>query len=167
MSAVAERPLRGGGPAWRAGSGPATLVWIDTDRAIIGRCEGQADELTTEQLTSDVPAHHRSTGRVRHDPTRHGGGGPATDLIERTRQEHLRRFVDQVAQRVPDDPLEILGPGTTREHLVRRLRERDVAQGVWRDIRCVPSAALTERQFVARLRFLAGRPAPRRRSPSG
>lgn len=167
MSAVAERPLRGGGPAWRAGPGPATLVWIDTERAVIGRCLGPSAEPTTEGLTSDVPAHHRSTGHVRHDPTRHGGGGPAADLIERSRQEHLRRFIEQVAQHIPDDAVEILGPGTTREHLVRRLRERDVAQGVWRDIRCVPSEALTERQFVARLRYLAGRPAPRRRSPAG
>jgi len=167
MSAPTSRLPLGGGPAWRAGSRPAALVWIDTERALIGRCDGLPDELTTEGLTSDVPAHHRSTGHLRHDPSRHGGGGPASDLIERSREEHLRRFVDAVAERVPPDPVEVLGPGTTREHLVRRLRERDVAQGLTRDISCLPSGMLTDRQFVARLRFLAGRPAPRRRSPTG
>jgi hypothetical protein len=110
----------------------------------------------TETLTSDVPAHHRSTGHIRHDPSRHGGGGPGADLIERTRDEHLRQFIDTVADRIGDDPVEILGPGTCREHLTRRLRERDVDRGVSRPIRTVPSSPITDRQFLARLRFLAG-----------
>jgi hypothetical protein len=166
MTTTTDRPPRGGGPAWRADPGPVTLVWIDSDRAIVGHCSGHETDTLTEVLVSDVPAHHRSTGHIRHDPERHGGGGVAADLIERTREEHLRRFVNQVAERIADEPVEIVGPGTVREHLARRLRERDVARSLARPIATVASGPLTERQFLARLRLLAGRPAPRRRSPS-
>lgn len=159
---MAERPLHGGGRARRAGGYPTTLVWIDADRAVIGRIDEPGNDPTTETILSDVPVHHRSTGHIRHDPTRHGGEGVGGDLLERTREEHLRRFIGVVAGRVGDEPLEILGPGTCREHLTRRLRERDVEGAITRPIRTEPSAPLTQRQFLARLRVRAGLATPRR-----
>ncbi|HSL76351.1 MAG TPA: hypothetical protein VK867_05360, partial [Candidatus Limnocylindrales bacterium] len=49
------------------------LVWIDAREATIVRVSG--DGATVRRLESEVPAHHRSTGHVRHEPSvRHGGG---------------------------------------------------------------------------------------------
>jgi hypothetical protein len=158
MTPGSERPIRASDPSRHEDGGPATLVWIDSEQAIIGHADGPE---AIETLTSSVPAHHRSTGHLRHDPERHGGGGPAADLIEREREEHFRRFIETVAQRIPEGPVEIVGPGTCRERLARHLREQDVSRDVARPIQTKPSGLLTERQFVARLQQLAGRPAPR------
>ena len=159
MTPDGERPIRASDPSRYEDGGPATLVWIDTEQAIIGHADGPE---AIERLVSSVPGHHRSTGHLRHDPDRHGGGGPVADLVEREREEQLRRFIETVAGRIPPGPVEIVGPGTCRERLARLLRERDVSRDVARPIETKPSMPLTERQFVARLQLLAGRPALRR-----
>jgi hypothetical protein len=142
---------------------PSTLVWIDAREAVIVRWqEGRAG---VERLASDVPAHHRSTGHVRHDPAvRQGGGGPPQTAGEPHRLEHLGQFIEEVASRLaPDDDLLILGPGTVHEHLERLIRERDQHHGRHRDMTCEASPPLTDRQLIARLRHMAGED-PRRRT---
>jgi len=106
---------------------------------------------------SDVPAHHKATGHVRHDPNvRHGGGRPQT-AGEPHRLEHLKRFVAEIADRLaPDDDLLILGPGTVHERLARQLSETDARCGRPRRIACEPSSPMTDHQLVARLRTFAG-----------
>jgi hypothetical protein len=137
-----------------------TLVWIDSREAIIGRWREGAAEL--ERVESEVPAHHRATGRVRHDPTvRHGGGHATGD--EPHRLEHLDRFLDQVAAMLPpDEALVVIGPGTVREHLVRHVREIDERQHRTRPISAHAAPRLTERQLVARVRRLVGAEPSRR-----
>lgn len=139
-----------------------TLVWIDAREAVIVRW--QDDEALVERLPSDVPAHHRSTGHVRHDPAvRHGGGGPAQAADEPRRLEHLARFVDEVASRLPpDDDLLILGPGTVREHLEHHVRGADGRRGGERHITDEPSTHRTHRQLVAHLRHILDADPPRR-----
>ena len=143
-----------------------TLVWIDAREAVIVRW--QDDEAQVERLGSDVPAHHRSTGHVRHDPAvRHGGGGPSQAADEPHRLEHLARFVDHVASLLPpDDDLLILGPGTVREHLERHVRVADDRRGGGRRISDEPSAHRTHRQLVAQLRHVLDAD-PRRRTVGG
>jgi hypothetical protein len=142
---------------------PSTLVWIDAREAVIVRW--QDDDAQLERLDSEVPAHHRSTGHVRHDPgIRHGGGGAAQTAGEPHRLEHLERFVDEIADRLtPDEDLLIIGPGTVRERLERHVRALDEHQRRSRIITCQPSAPLTDRQLIARYRVFAGL-APRRRT---
>ena len=134
-----------------------TIIWIDSLDATIGRwVDGRA---RIERIHSDVPAHRRATGHVRHDPaTRHGGGGGAPQSAgDPRRLEHLARYLDGVARRLPDDEdLAILGPGTVREHLEHLLREDDAHHRRERTIVSEASAPLTERQLVARLRRLVG-----------
>jgi hypothetical protein len=142
---------------------PSTLVWIDAREAVIVRW--QDDRARLERVDSEVPAHHRATGHVRHDPAvRHGGGGPPQTAGEPHRLEHLERFVEQIASRLPpDEDLLILGPGTVRERLERLVRETDEHHERSRGISGEASAQLTERQLIARLRDFAG-VAPRRRT---
>lgn len=144
---------------------PTTLVWIDAREAIIARHHD--DEATQlERVASEVPAHRRSTGHVRHrPPLRHGGGGSPQTAGEPHRLEHLERFIGDVANRLPatEDVL-ILGPGTVREHLERRLCELDAEHGrQQRIVRCQASGRLSDRQLVARLRIALGIE-PRRRT---
>lgn len=142
---------------------PCSLVWIDSREAVIVRWRD--DHADIEHLESDVPAHHRATGHVRHDPGfRHGGGGRPQTAGEPHRLEHLDRFVGEVAERIdPDDDLLILGGGTVRERLERRLRIEDARHGRSRRLETEPSRPLTDRQLVARVRHLAGAD-PRRRT---
>jgi hypothetical protein len=134
----------------------STLVWIDAREAVIVRTQG--DRARLERVESEVPAHHRATGHVRHDPAvRHGGGGSPQTAGEPHRLEHLKRFVAEIANRLPPgDDLLILGPGTVRERLTRQLSERDGRHGAIRDIACEASPPLTDRQLIARLRRFAG-----------
>jgi hypothetical protein len=138
-------------------------VWIDAREAVIIRI--RSDRARVERVESEVPAHHRATGHVRHDPAvRHGGGGSPQSAGEPHRIEHLNRFVEHIANRlVADDVLLILGPGTVHERLSRQLSERDGCHGRIRDIACEASPPLTDRQLIARLRRFAGAE-PRRRS---
>ena len=133
-----------------------TLIWIDSREAIVAHMAD--DGPVVERVKSDVPAHHRSTGHVRHDTNvRHGGGGPAQTAEEPRRLEHLDRFFELVSLRLSaDDDLVVIGPGTVREHLEQRIRDDDVHHRRARTITCEPSERLTDRQLVARLRSLAG-----------
>ncbi|MEX1169124.1 MAG: hypothetical protein WEE50_03170 [Chloroflexota bacterium] len=141
---------------------PSTLVWIDAREAVIVRWAD--DRSRVERIKSDVPAHHRATGHVRHDPAvRHGGGRPQT-AGEPHRLELLKRFVEDVADRTaPDDDLLILGPGVVRERLARRIRELDDDRERSRSVTSQPAMPATDRQLIARLRQFAGA-APRRRA---
>jgi hypothetical protein len=148
-----------------------TLVWIDSREALLVRW--QEGRSVFERVESEVPARHAATGHVRHDPSvRHGGGsGHLQAAAERYRLEHLRRFLADVAGRLPpDDELLILGPGTVREQLVHEIGRADAG----RPAPTVTSEAaprLTRRQLVARLRRLIDDEPPRRvvgtRSASG
>ena len=140
-----------------------TLVWIDAREAVIVRWHD--DQAQVERVDSEVPAHHRATGHVRHDPgVRHGGGGPAQTAGEPHRLEHLARFVEQIAHRLPpDEDLLILGPGTVREHLERSVRDSDEHSERSRVVTCEASPRRTDRQLVARLRQFMG-VEPRRRT---
>lgn len=135
---------------------PSTLVWIDSREALIVRwLNGQ---VRLERLESEVPAHHRATGHVRHDPVfRHGGGGAPQTAGEPHRLEHLNRFLDEIAHHVQagDDVL-ILGPGTVHERLERQLAQRDAHHRRQRRIVCEASPPLTDHQLIARLRGFAG-----------
>jgi hypothetical protein len=141
----------------------STVVWIDARAAVIVHLDG--DRARVERVESEVPAHHRATGHVRHDPAvRHGGGGSPQSAGEPHRIEHLNRFVDDIANRlVSDDDLLVLGPGTVHERLARQLSERDRRHRRIRHIACEASRPLTDRQLIARLRRFAGAE-PRRRS---
>lgn len=140
------------------------LVWIDAREAIVVRWQDGTPRV--ERIDSEVPAHHRATGHVRHDPAiRHGGGGGRQQTAgEPHRLEHLSRFVEQVASRLAaEDELVILGPGTVREHLQRHVREIDEGHHQSRSISCEASPKLTDRQLIARLRHIVGAD-PRRRT---
>jgi len=139
------------------------LVWIDAREAVIVRWLD--DRARLERVDSEVPAHHRATGHVRHDPAvRHGGGGPPQTAGEPHRLEHLDRFVEHIAGRLaPEDDLLILGPGTVPERLERLIREADTHHQRTRIVDCQASSRLTDRQLIARLRQFAGL-APRRRT---
>jgi hypothetical protein len=135
---------------------PSTLVWIDARDAII--VSWRDDRALVEREESTVPVHHRATGHIRHDPgVRHGGGGPPQTAGEPHRIEHLERFLDRVADRLPpDNDVVILGPGTVRERLERRIRLNDEGHERARLISCEASPRLTDRQLIARVRHVAG-----------
>jgi hypothetical protein len=151
MTAAREEVLRAGDEITQ----DCTLVWIDARESVVATWH--SGEVRLERLRSDVPAHHKATGHVRYDPTvRHGGGAPK-DTGEANRLEHLARFVELVATRVPpDDPVLILGPGTVRDRLEHRIGEADRHASRTRLVTCQAAARLTDRQLVARLRRVAG-----------
>jgi hypothetical protein len=134
----------------------STLVWIDAREAVIVRLQGGRARI--ERVESEVPAHRRATGHVRHDPgIRHGGGGSPQSAGEPHRIEHLIRFVVDLADRLaPGDHLLILGPGTVHERLARQVSQSDGHHGRHRDIVREASPPLTDRQLIARLRAFAG-----------
>jgi hypothetical protein len=147
-----------------AGDHPSsTLVWIDAREAVIIRLHGERAHI--ERVESEVPAHHRATGHVRHNPAvRHGGGGSPQSAGEPHRIEHLNQFVRDIANVLAaGDDLLILGPGTVHERLARQLAEDEGRHGHMRHIACEASPPLTDRQLVARLRQFAG-VEPRRRA---
>jgi hypothetical protein len=141
---------------------PVTLVWIDAREALIVRWIDDAPKV--ERLESRVPAHRSSAGHVRYDPSIRpgGGGGAAATSGDPRRLEHLARFLDSVAARLPEDDLELIGPGTVHEHLAQVVRAAGGRPG--RGISTSPSGPLTEPQLVARLRHLTGHD-PRRGGP--
>ena len=147
-----------GGLEGAAAARLVTLAWIDSREAIVVRWDGGSARL--ERIASEVPAHHRATGQVRHDPSvRHGGGGPPQTAGEPHRLEHLERFIDKVAGRLShEDDLVLIGPGTVRRRLERRVREEEVdhQHPRAREIRCEASTRLTDHQLVARLQHLLG-----------
>lgn len=139
-----------------------TLVWIDAHEAIV--LSWLDDRAHVERLELDVPDHRKSTGHVRHDNNfRHGGGGAPQTAGDPRREEHLDRFVDLVARRLPaEDDVLIVGPGTVREHLERRVREHDQHLLHRRTVTVSASGPRTERQLIAQLRHAVGAEAPRR-----
>ena len=138
-----------------------TLVWIDAREAVV--VSWLEDRAQVERFVSDVPDHRKSTGHVRHDATScHGGSAPQT-AGEPRREEHLNRFVDLVAARLPtEDDLLILGPGTTRERLERRVQALDRHHPYQRTVTTEASAPRTDRQLIALVRHLAGADPERR-----
>lgn len=140
---------------------PATIVWIDSREAFIARLDGAAPAVA--HLASEVPAHRKSTGHVAHSPTlRHGGGGSPQDAGEQHRQEHIERFLADVAATLPaDERLVILGPGTVRERLEARIRADDTKHRRTRGVASEAAARTTERRIVERLRVENGIEPPR------
>jgi hypothetical protein len=140
-----------------------TLVWIDAREAVIVARDG--DEVVLDRLVSDVPAHRKATGQVRHEPgIRHGGGGAPQTAGEPHRLEHLHRFIHEVAARLPEaDDLTIIGPGTVREQLEREIRAADRHHRRTRVVTCAAAGRMSDRQLVARLSREAG-VEPRRRT---
>jgi len=138
----------------RIADGATTLVWIDTEEAIIVRW---ADRATVERIRSDVEGRHRSTGHVRFDTTASHGGGSEADIAERARREHLRAFLEEVAAHVPEnDDVTVVGPGLIRERLEHSLRTDDRRHGRPRHVHSAPADRLTEQELVAHVRALAG-----------
>jgi hypothetical protein len=137
----------------RTAEAATTLVWIDSEEAIIVRW---ADRATVERVRSEVPGKHRSAGHVRFDPSvRHGGG--EADAAERARREHLRAFLEEVAGHVPDtDDVTVVGPGLVRERLERNLRADDRRHGRRRHVHSAAAERLSEQELVAHVRELAG-----------
>ena len=139
-----------------------TLVWIDSREAIVVR--GGDRHVRFAHVPAGVPAHHRATGHIRHDPSvRHGGGGPHAGG-EANRLEHLTRFLETVAHRLPnDEDLLLIGPGTVHEHLARLVQQQD---GVHRNRRRVVSERaprMSRHQLATRLVRAMGEE-PRRHS---
>ncbi len=158
------RPGEGAAGIEAEASRPATTgtaVWIDGTSAMVARWTGRA---IVERVLDEVPSHHRSTGRVRHDPAvRHGGGGIVADQLDRDRLRHRGAHLRHVASLVPDSgPVLVLGPGSAREELARELTNADRRHRRARPVRCEPSGRVTERELVARLRESVGE-APGRR----
>jgi hypothetical protein len=141
---------------------PVTLVWIDAREAILVRRVDGGSRF--ERIESDVPAHHRATGHVRHDPAlRHGGGGVPQTAGEPHRLEHLARFLDAVAARLPPrDHLLVIGPGSVHERLARQVAEADARHRIVREINSEPAHPLTHAELAARLRRATGEDARRR-----
>jgi hypothetical protein len=140
--------------------GATTLVWIDSEEAIIVRW---ADRATVDRVRSEVPGRHRVAGSAQDDPAERYEYGGSGDGIERARREQLRRFVDGVAAQVPDeDDVTVVGPGLLRERLERTLRAADRHHNRHRSVRSAAAGRLTQEELVAHVRTLAGE-APARR----
>jgi hypothetical protein len=134
---------------------PGTLVWIDARGAVVIR--SLASGIRLERIESAVPPHHGAASHVQHDPSVHHGGGKSPMTAEPRRLEHLKRFVDEVSNRLePGDALLILGPGTVHERLARHVAEGDAHHRREREIVCEASPPLTNRQLIARLRAFVG-----------
>lgn len=135
---------------------PRTLVWVDAEQAIIVRWDGAAG---VEWLVSQVPSHRRSGGHVGHDPMLRAMGSPPSD---RHRLEHLRQHLRRVAGRIePTDDVEVIGPGTVREHLATIIAAEDRVHDRRRRIGTARSSRLSLPQLVARVRASAGASARR------
>jgi hypothetical protein len=157
VGAVTMPPVRGRAGAATEDAGRTLLVvWIDAREAILVRwADGAA---SVERLRSDVPAHRRATGNVRHRPDiRHGGGGTPQTAGEPRRLEHLERFVESVMARVaPGEDVLCLGPGTVHERLARQISERNRQRHLDRCVRSEASSRQTRAQLIAGLRRAVG-----------
>lgn len=141
---------------------PFALIWIDFDHALILRWVAGA--VSTERVTSDVPPRERGTAHVRHDPrVRHGGSGRGQDDEERRRNEHVRAFLNAVADRTTmETDLEIIGTGTAGQRLASIIRQRRAGRPGAGEVAVVRSEPLTSRQLATRLRHHLGLEARRR-----
>jgi hypothetical protein len=150
---------------------PVTLVWLDANEAILLGSEGPAgdgaDPPGVRRVRSQVPPHHRATGRVHHDPRiRSGGGADPDDLVERRREHLIGVYLREVVGLVPPDGrVVIVGPGPVHGRMAAELRAVDVRHRRTRPIETAAAGPLTERQLRARWRELDGSP-PERRLPA-
>jgi hypothetical protein len=140
------------------------LVWIDSDRATILRWRGR---VVREDLHSDVAPHVRGTEHVRRDARiQRAGADRQASKAEARRNEHLRRYLAEVADRLRgDDEIAILGPGTVPERLRAVLQRRPARRGLAPAVSVTPSPPLTARQLAAALRERLGM--ARRRRTAG
>jgi len=135
-----------------------TVVWIDSRRALLVRWDGAPHVV---RLESEVPPRRRGGEHVTHDAILRTMGAPDPD---RHRSEHLRQFLEQVAARIdPRDAVEIVGHGPVHERLADLVAEQDARHGRSREVTARPAKVLTEAQLIARVREIAGDPAPRGR----
>jgi hypothetical protein len=142
---------------------PQAVVWVDAREAVIASGAGATLEL--ERLESDVPAHRKSTGHIRHDPGLRHGGGASQTAGDRRRLEGLARFLARIQRRIsPASDLLVIGPGPLHERLVRAIRGSDRRHRIDRLVRHAAAGRMTARQLVARLRAASG-DLPRRRIP--
>ena len=140
---------------------PRTLVWIDSERAVIVRWDG-VPKLT--RIESEVPTHRRLGGHVGRDPLLRAMGSPPPD---RHREEHMRHHLRTVADLLAGtDDVEVIGPGTVHEHLAELLRVEDRVHGRTRTVLASPAGLFSEAQLVARVRTSAGDPPKRGRRPA-
>jgi hypothetical protein len=150
---------------------PVTLVWLDADEAIILRSGGPggpgADPPEPRRIRSEVPPHHRATGRVHHDPrVRSGGGADPDDLAERRREHLMAAYLREVMTSVPPgDDVVVLGSGPVHGRLAAQLRADDLRHRRDRTVGDAPSPPLTDRQLRARLLERTGN-VPERRLPA-
>jgi hypothetical protein len=150
---------------------PVTLVWLDTDEAILLYDEGSAGAGTgvpmIRRIRSQVPPHRRATDHVHHDPrVRSGGGADPDDLVERRREHLLAAYLREIAALVPPgDRVVVIGPGTLRTRFSGDLRMADARHRRIRPVEDAPAGPLTERQLRARWRELNGL-SPERQMPA-
>jgi hypothetical protein len=150
---------------------PVTLVWLDASEAILLGSEAPigdgADPPGVRRVLSQVPPHHRATGRVHHDPrVRSGGGADPDDLVERRRERLIGVYLREVAGLVPPEgTVVIMGPGPVHGRLAAEVRAADARHHRTRRIEASPAGPLTERQLRAFWRDLNGS-APERRLPT-
>jgi hypothetical protein len=145
---------------------PVALTWIDARRAVIAAW--RAGEPHLETILADIPPRERSVGHVRLDPSIRHGGGQRQDKLDHRRAERVREYLDAVAAGIPaGGRLVVIGPGEMRHHLVRRFRDAPGAAPP-REVVTEAAGPMTDAQIVARLRDLAGHPAPRQKpAPRG
>jgi hypothetical protein len=148
---------------------PLTLVWLDTDEAILLRSGDPAagGEPEPRRIRSEVPPHRRATGQAHHDArVRSGGGADPDDLADRRRERLLAGYLREVAAAVPPgDHVVVLGPGPVHARLAAELRAADAHHRRDRPVEDAAAPPLTERQLRARLRELAGA-TPERQLPA-
>ena len=143
----------------RIGDPPTTLVWIDSEEAIIVRWD---DRATVERVRSAVPGHHGSIARAHLTSGAHQADSGGPEAAERNRRAHLASFLDEVAGHLPPEGnVMVVGPGGLRERLERNLRADDRRLGHHRLVHTSPSDRVSEAELVARVRELSG-DAPRR-----
>jgi len=142
-----------------------TLVWIDAREALVLTWNGKAP--VTRRLVSEVPIHTAAMPHVRHDPLIRHGGGLEHDAADPHRNEHVRRFLQQVVAALPaDSDIKVTGHGDMLAHLAGAIREHDEHRPAPRKIVVEPSQLLTRPQLAAQLRELVGAPLRRRTSGS-
>jgi hypothetical protein len=138
-----------------------SLVWLDSREAFIVHPEGA--QIVVAHLASEVPPRHRATRHIRRDPGVRHGGGVDQEGAERRRLERLDRFVDAVRERLDErDDIIVVGPGSARERLARRLAEVDAARHARRLVSTARAARTTVPRLVARLRQATEQQLPRR-----
>ena len=130
------------------------LVWVDAEGARVLRWR---DGVVESRIASDIPVHERSTYHVRHDPSRHGGGGRGADEAARHRTEHVRQYLSRIESEVSnDEALELIGTGELCEQLAGRIRRADRAHHRARHILVEHSMRRTSRQLAAHLKRRVG-----------